>query len=55
MRIYNATNEHGEPFATTTELADKQDKLTAGDNITIVDNVISSTGGGGGSKDNGTT
>jgi len=24
----------------------KQDKLTAGDNITIVDNVISSTGGG---------
>ena len=26
----------------------KQDKLTAGDNITIVDNVISATGGGGG-------
>lgn len=31
-----------------TEVADKQDKLIAGDNITIVDNVISSTGGGGG-------
>lgn len=30
------------------EIAGKQDKLTAGDNITIVDNVISATGGGGG-------
>lgn len=29
-------------------LEDKQDKLTAGDNITIVDNVISTTGGSGG-------
>lgn len=29
----------------------KQDKLTAGDNITIVDNVISATGGGGASGD----
>lgn len=30
------------------ELAKKQDALTAGENITIVGNVISSTGGGGG-------
>lgn len=30
----------------------KQDKLTAGDNITIVDNVISATGGGGGGSVN---
>lgn len=29
-------------------LGNKQDKLTAGDNITIVNNVISSTGGSGG-------
>ena len=29
--------------------ADKQNKLTPGENITIVDNVISATGGGGGS------
>ena len=29
-------------------LEGKQDTLTAGDNITIVGNVISSTGGGGG-------
>lgn len=29
------------------EIAKKQDKLTAGTNITIVDNVISATGGGG--------
>ena len=29
-------------------LAEKQDTLIAGDNITIVGNVISSTGGGGG-------
>lgn len=29
-------------------LAAKQDTLTAGENITIVGNVISSTGGGGG-------
>ena len=29
-------------------LGNKQDKLTAGDNITIVDNVISATGGSGG-------
>ena len=29
-------------------LAGKQDTLIAGDNITIVGNVISSTGGGGG-------
>lgn len=53
MRILDATNQFGESFATTAELANKQDKLTAGDNITIVNNVISSTGGG--SKDNGTT
>lgn len=33
-------------FATTGALNGKQDKLTAGQNITIVDNVISSTGGG---------
>lgn len=31
-----------------TALAGKQDKLTAGTNVTIVDNVISATGGGGG-------
>lgn len=30
------------------ELVKKQDTLIAGDNITIVGNVISSTGGGGG-------
>lgn len=34
--------------ADKTELVNKQDKLTAGTNISIVDNVISSTGGGGG-------
>ena len=33
--------------AQATEIANKQDKLTAGENITIVDNVISATGGGG--------
>lgn len=33
--------------AVTDELTAKQDKLIAGDNITIIDNVISSTGGGG--------
>lgn len=32
------------------ELLDKQDKLTAGTNITIEDNVISATGGGGGTS-----
>lgn len=32
------------------EVARKQDKLTAGANITIVDNVISATGGGGGGE-----
>ena len=32
-------------FATKTELLDKQDKLTAGKNITINNNVISSVGG----------
>lgn len=32
-------------LATKTELNTKQDKLTAGDNITIVNNVISSVGG----------
>ena len=35
--------------AVTYELASKQDKLIAGDNIIIEGNVISSTGGGGGS------
>lgn len=35
-------------LATTSDLDDKQDTLTAGDNITIVNNVISATGGGGG-------
>ena len=34
-------------LATKEELNDKQDKLTAGNNITIVDNVISSTASGG--------
>ena len=34
---------------------DKQDVLTAGDNITIVDGVISATGGGGGTGDEGAT
>ncbi len=36
-------------LATKEELNDKQDKLIAGNNITIVDNVISSTASGGGS------
>lgn len=31
-----------------TQITGKQDQLTAGENITIVDNVISATGGGGG-------
>lgn len=35
------------PDDTDEKLAAKQDKLTAGTNITIVDNVISATGGGG--------
>lgn len=34
-------------YATVEELARKQDKLTAGTGITITDNVISATGGGG--------
>ena len=34
--------------AVTDELANKQDKLVAGDNIIIEGNVISSTGGGSG-------
>ena len=34
--------------AVTDELATKQDKLIAGDNIIIEGNIISSTGGGGG-------
>ena len=37
--------------AVTDALEGKQEKLVAGDNITIVGNVISSTGGGGGSTD----
>lgn len=38
--------------AVQTEVENKQDKLTAGDNITITNNVISATGGGssGGTK-----
>lgn len=32
-------------LATTEDVEDKQDKLTAGDNITITGNVISATGG----------
>ena len=36
--------------AVTDELANKQDKLVAGDNIIIEGNVISSTGGGSGSE-----
>ena len=36
--------------AVTDELANKQDKLVAGDNIIIKGNVISSTGGGSGSE-----
>lgn len=36
-------------FATKTELNGKQDTLTAGQNITIQNNVISATGGGGAS------
>ena len=35
--------------AVTDELANKQDKLVAGDNIIIKGNIISSTGGGSGS------
>lgn len=37
-------------YATKADLNAKQDKLTAGNNITIVDGVISATGGGGGSS-----
>ena len=36
--------------AVTDELANKQDKLVAGDNIIIEGNVISSAGGGSGSE-----
>ena len=39
--------------AVTDELANKQDKLVAGDNIIIEGNVISSTGGGGGDSGSG--
>ena len=35
-----------------TELDTKQDTLTAGDNITIVDNIISSSGSGGSGASN---
>ena len=37
------TNDAG--YITQNDIANKQDKLTAGENITIVNNVISSTGG----------
>lgn len=37
-------------YATKADLNEKQDKLTAGNNITIVDGVISATGGSGGSS-----
>lgn len=37
-------------YATKADLNAKQDKLTAGNNITIVDGVISATGGSGGSS-----
>ena len=37
-------------YATKTDLDAKQDKLTAGNNITIVDGVISAIGGSGGSS-----
>lgn len=37
------TNDAG--YLTQNDIANKQDKLTAGENITIVNNVISSTGG----------
>lgn len=37
-------------YATKSDLNAKQDKLTAGNNITIVDGVISATGGSGGSS-----
>ena len=39
--------------AVTYELASKQDKLIAGDNIIIEGNRISSTGGGGGGSESG--
>ena len=42
--IYTADKPN---LALKSELNGKQDKLTAGDNIKIVDNVISATGGGG--------
>lgn len=38
-------------LATKTELNNKQDKLVAGDNITITGNTISATGGSGGTTD----
>ena len=37
------TNDAG--YLTQNDIANKQDKLTAGENITIENNVISSTGG----------
>lgn len=44
--IENALTSHGNSIASLQ--ANKQDKLTAGENISIVNNVISATGGGGG-------
>lgn len=40
-----AGNTISSTYATKTEVAKKQDTLTAGDNITIKNNVISATGG----------
>ena len=43
---YLTEHQSLEGYATDEELAAKQDKLTAGNNITIVNNVISASGGG---------
>ena len=44
----NPDGDSVDALATVAQLEGKQDKLVAGDNITISGNVISSTGGGGG-------
>lgn len=44
----NPDGDSVDALATVAQLEEKQDKLVAGDNITISGNVISSTGGGGG-------
>lgn len=45
--LLEISNLHTDDAVISAAVDNKQDKLIAGDNITIVDNVISSTGGGG--------